>query len=327
MTVRYDRYLLVSGKLDDEDHFAPTWWVTAPPEMVRDWSHVPSDEWSVTALRGDDEVARAGATITETPVCRSDRLERRLAALLAVPEGTTAIAVQHGARAVYRRDVPLPARVTVRAVPRQLPRGPVQIDIDGRIPEEGSYLVLRWELRGTRATPLAFVPVARRHVTADVDLTDAPGGPEGRLVAVYHDGVRTETGALEGLELPPRPAGARIVLPLDGMRLSEEGSVPLEGELEGDGAGEQMQWLVDGVALARGARAGVRLPAGPHRIVLRYGEDEVGVSIEVVSETPDAQMEPILPPWRTRPAQVIASALPGAPDSRTVDRADQDTGA
>ena len=305
---RYRDYVIVRGRIE-EDRFIPGWWVTPSREMLEAWP-LPSEDsgWFAAAVDEEDRVlARAVATVTDTNICLTDDFQIDVGALLPLPPRTAAVTIAEGDREVYRREVPAQPNITFAEVlPEYFEREPtrVALRIQGHVPSEGAYVVLRWETSGSAPWPLQIIAAEAAEVWAEVDLTNVPGGRDCRLVAVYHDGIHTTALTSEAIELVPRPGDPVLVLPVPGMQFGADGCVPLEAELDGDGDADDLVWIVDGTETKRGPRGALEgLDVGRHVIGLRYQQEETSIEIEIVDPAlPMPQAATPTPPWRVPPA-------------------------
>jgi len=305
---RYSDYVIVRGRIE-ADRFIPGWWVTPSREMLEAWPPPSEDSgWFAAAVDQEDRVlARAVATVTDADVCRTDDFQIDVGALLPLPPGTAAVVIAENDREVYRRAVPAQANIAFAEVlPERLEREStrVALRIQGHLPGEGAYVVLRWEAPSSAPWPLQIIAAEAADVLAEVDLRNLPGGRGSRLVAVYYDGIHTITLTSEEIELEPRPGYPVLILPLPGMQFGADGCVPLEAELDGDGDTGDLVWIVDGTETKRGPRGALEgLDVGRHVIVLRYQQEETSIEIEIVDPALSMpQTATPTPPWRVGPA-------------------------
>jgi hypothetical protein len=317
-------HLLIAGKVRNES-FEPSWWVTPSADMLpalRAAYRDASSNWWVRAITADGRVlAAAAARVTETAICFTDGRETRMTALLEVPAATATVAVGEAEREAYRRQVLPPAVVTFASdlgdrLERQQTN--VKVKIAGEVPQHGAFLVLRWDAPRAAPEPLGLTPVIDNDPSLLVDLTHIPGGDECRLVAVYNDGIHTQTIQSHPLHLPPRPARAVMLIPEDGMIFGSNGVMPLRGEVAGDGDAAALEWLIDDQARANGSEGVVRgLSCGEHVVTLRLGQSSVSVKVRIKPFPGASDRVPAPPlPWRSRPLRVVGKASAGEADAK-----------
>ena len=128
-----------------------------------------------------------------------------------------------------------------------------------------------------------------------VDLAALPGGTGCRVRVQYGDGVRTTVVASPALDVPTRPAHPVIELPPAQHVMSEDGWLSLHGRLDGDGDPDAIEWLLDGVVIAHGPRAGhPHAGVGPHDLVLRHGDESASMAFVAnpASAAPSPEPQP-----------------------------------
>jgi hypothetical protein len=301
-------HVCITGTVDSDGRFTPDLWGTPPSYAVRAPQTLADSRtgWQAVALDYSDHVlARSPAALVEVPICPGGS-RWVFSALLALPDGTSSVAVLDGEREVFRRDVPDQAAVRLEEhlgprLRRQHMELPVHID--GPEPRSGAYIVAAWEAPGHPPLSLGLIGIgAGEPAVVPLALTELPGGEGCRLSVTYFDGIRSVATSSAPLSLEARPAMPVIVAPTPGTELFEDSYLGLEGRLDGDGDPGALEWLMDEEPVETGARAGVARPGvGTRTVTLRYGTASTSIDIVVLPAPTEEMRLPLWePPWRAR---------------------------
>ena len=131
-----------------------------------------------------------------------------------------------------------------------------------------------------------------------IDVSRMPCAGKGTLLVVASDGVRSTEVEGGSIDVPERPPTVHILSPAAGERVSYDQPVSVLGcclDMSGEpSTPEPLRWSLDGEDVAAGALMMVleSLRAGPHRLVLRYGENTAGgaeTAVDFDVAAPDAQ--------------------------------------
>lgn len=325
-------YLLIRGRLDRDDDFAPrrcesTTFIRERPEP----SQLDHGDVVVETLDGDGTVMRTERpSVVREGVCAPADRTWRVRVYIALDEGAATVQLRRGDRILWTQRIPelpevrveltsRPVRGERKANPRKrrgraagtpgFPGGePAVLSLELSRPEEPDVafvkVVYRWSERGFQTVHIG--PVARR-ITIDPDRL--PGSEECEFFVAYSNGVRTGLARTDVFELAPIGPVLDIVRPADGDRVTE--GMPLELEAmvvdpEHPAAPldrEALQWLVDGTQAGVGLLGSVDpLPAGSHTVALEYhrrGAEptrvERTVAVEKSRATPADAWEPVDP--------------------------------
>jgi hypothetical protein len=300
-------YLLISGQVLGDGIFVPAWWRSSPERVPLAKTADPSGDWSVAALDVNQNVlSEAAASLSEVSVCPGNK-RIQLETQLALPEGATVVIVRVGERDAYRRAVPHRAGVRVEGPSGAIPerRVELRLHIDGPPPQQGAYLVARWEAPNDSLLPLGVMDLSggERTVLIPLDFSQLPGGNNCRLSVIYNDGIHTVETSLQ-FSLPLRKGVPVIVAPTSETPFVENCWVFLQGRLDGDGDPQQLEWFLNDAHVASGPYANIVMPrAGREVLSLRLGDAATQLPV-VVRRGRRTQATPWIPPWRVRPARL-----------------------
>lgn len=286
--------------------FEVGWWSTpdgAEVERARTRASAASPSpWSAEARAADGTVlAHATATVRPVTGCPGG-MQRRIEALLAVPEQTATVVLLHGGEPVHTREVsPAPTLRLPDDLEAHLGRNalPAGLAIEGAAPRPGAYLTTRWESEGQL---LCTGVASRAGDPLEVCLRAAslPAGRSCRLRVDYFDGVRSWAVASAPFVRPPQSAVPVIEAPRPDAALTDDGLLSLTGHLDGEGDPAQLLWLLDGQVVGRGPRSGIARPAaGRHTVELQHGDARTSVEVRVKMSAPERRLAAAWqPPWR-----------------------------
>jgi len=288
--------LAIRGRIDEAGRF--TSWRCTSTFFVRQWPTREATGYVIELLDvGDRLLHREPALVELDQTCDPGEARRlQVTAYIGLRDDAVAVHLRRDDLVLWRREVPRPARVSVRMVgPRVSRDAPVRLRVTYSEPGDGAFLkvIYKWGERRFQV-----VDVVAPTELLEIPMDSRPGGEACRFVVIYSNGLRAAAAATRPFPLGTLGPSLTILQPkprtvlLLGQPLSLEGQVVDPERPGGARVREGLSWWVDGDLVGRGPIAGVeRLREGRHSVALRY---EAGARTEVSTQV-TVRRGPVVP--------------------------------